>query len=418
MKLDLTNGIVSKKECENKELCEKVKEYHKILHSGDYSMGTTWVDWPNNFDKAEFEKVKELSKKIKAESDVLLVVGIGGSYLGAKAGIDVLSKNQGLEIIFAGINFYYEDLASKLEKIKDKNVTVNVVSKSGTTVEILSALNIIEKFMKNKYKEEYKQRMIFTTDKEVGYLRKRANAEGIQTLTVPTNMGGRFSVLSSVGMLPFACAGLDIDAIISGAKSAYKELLVDDIKNNFAYKYSAYRYLINKTLDKKIELFATFNTKMASFSAWLQQLFAESEGKEGKGLYVCPVTFSTDLHSVGQFIQQGSSIIAETFINVQKTKQNSVLSEISSDSPIKFLEGKTFNDINDAAFKGTVKAHIEAKVPVAIFNIEEINEFNFGYMVYYFEVACAMSGFLLGVNPFDQPGVEQYKAQMKQLLKR
>ena len=418
MKLNLTNAGINEKEYTSKEFVKKVKEIHEDLHSADHSAGTTWVDYPISYDKKEFLKVQRLARDIEKNSDVLLVVGIGGSYLGAKAGIDMLGKNGKVEVVFAGITFDYADLFSKLECLKNKDVTVNVVSKSGTTVEILATLNIVERFMKNKYKNDYKKRMIYTTDKNKGYLISRAPIDGIETLTVPDNMGGRYSVLSSVGMLPFMVAGINIKKVMEGAYDACNALNTPDIDSNPAYKYAVYRYLLNRKLGKKVELFSTFSSKMASFGAWLQQLFAESEGKDKKGLYVCPATFSTDLHSVGQFIQQGTPMLAETFLNVETPLRDNTLNNIALDSPIKFLDGKTFADLNKAAFEGTLKAHKEAGVPIAVVSIDEINEYNFGYLVYFFELACGMSGYLLGVNPFNQPGVEQYKTYMKELLKK
>ena len=361
----------------------------------------------------------KIAKEIQSKADALLVVGIGGSYLGAKAGMDMMLQKKGkVEVIFAGTNFDYVDLAEKLDYLKDKDVYVNVVSKSGTTVEILSTLNIVERFLKNKYKGEYKSHLIFTTDKEKGYLRERANTEGIETLSVPDNMGGRFSVLSAVGLLPFAAAGINIKKIMEGALNAYNDLQSDDISQNLAYKYAIYRFLINKKLGKKIELFASFASKMTSFGAWLVQLFNESEGKDQKGLFVSSLAYSTDLHSVGQFIQQGTPIVAETFIDVKTPLKDNNLTNIPLGSPIKFLDGKMMSDVNRAGFEGTVKAHAEAKVPIAILEVDEINEETFGYLVYFFELACGASGYLLGVNPFNQPGVEQYKAHMKQLLNK
>ena len=419
MKLNLDNSRIKYGDIIAKDYQKRIKDISARLHNPDHSEGTTWVDYPINYDKKEFAKVQKLAKHINETSDALLVVGIGGSYLGAKAGLEMLasSKNK-LEIIFAGISFDYSDLADKLERLKNKDVTVNVISKSGTTVEILTTLAIVEKFLKNKYKGDYKNRLIFTTDKTNGYLRQRANQDGIETLTVPDSMGGRFSVLSSVGMLPFACADINIKKIMEGANSAYHELATDQIDHNPAYQYAVYRHLINKKLGKKIELFTSFNLQLSSLGSWLQQLFDESEGKDGKGLFVAPLTFSTDLHSVGQFIQQGSAIIAETFIKVNNPEKNITLSNIPLDSPIKFLDGKTMNDVNDAALVGTIQAHKDAGVPIVVLEIDQINEFNFGYLVYFFELACSASAYLLGVNPFNQPGVEQYKSYMKELLKK
>lgn len=420
MKLNLTYSGLKESEFETKEFQKKIKEIHEKLHSEDTSAGTTWASWPELYDKKEFNKILKLAKEIEHKADALLVIGIGGSYLGAKAGMDMLGsliKKKKVEIIFTGINFDYVDLAEKLEYLKDKDVYVNVVSKSGTTVEILSTLNIVERFLKNKYKGDYKSRMIFTTDKEKGYLRERANLEGIETVCVPDNMGGRFSVLSAVGLLPFAAAGINIKKIMEGAAAAYNDLLTATIELNPAYKYAVYRYLVNKKLGKKIELFASFSSKLTSFGAWLVQLFNESEGKDQKGLFVSSLSYSTDLHSVGQFIQQGTPMIAETFIDVKTPLKDNNLTNIPLGSPIKFLDGKMMSEINAAGFEGTVKAHKEANVPIAILEVDEITEETFGYMVYFFELACGASGYLLGVNPFNQPGVEQYKAHMKQLLK-
>jgi glucose-6-phosphate isomerase len=418
MKLNLENGLIKSGEFTAREFQKKIHEIHENLHSGDHSAGTTWVDWPVCYDKKEFTKILKLAKHIEETSDALLVVGIGGSYLGAKAGIDMLAKRSKVEVVFAGTSFDYSDLATKLDYLKDKDVTVNVVSKSGTTVEILSTLNIVERFMKNKYKNDYKTRMIYTTDKAKGYLREQAVLNGIETLTVPDNMGGRYSVLSSVGLLPLAVAGVNIKKIMEGVNRAYLEFGTDDIEENAAYKYAIYRYLLNKKLGKKVELFSSFSLKFASFGSWLQQLFCESEGKDKKGLFVSSLTFSTDLHSVGQFIQQGSPILAETFIDVKNPLKDNVISNVALGSPIKFLDGKSMGDLSRAGFDGTVKAHKEAGVPIAIVEVDEINEDTFGYLVYFFEIACATSAYLLGVNPFNQPGVESYKTYMKELLKK
>lgn len=418
MELNLENSLIKESELYSRDYQKRIKEIDESLRDSDHSAGTTWVDWPLCYDKKEFSKIQKLAKQINSDSEALLVVGIGGSYLGAKAGMELLAKKSNVEIIFAGINLDYSDLGAKLEYLKDKDITVNVVSKSGTTVEILTTLNIIERFMKNKYKNDYKKRMIYTTDKAKGYLRTCAVTEGIETLIVPDNMGGRYSVLSAVGLLPFAVAGINTKKIMEGALAAYDDLNTDNIETNPAYKYAIYRHLVNKKLGKKLELVSSFSSKMSSFGAWLQQLYCESEGKEGKGLFVCPLTFSTDLHSVGQFIQQGSPIMSETFIDVKNPAKDNAILNVPLGSPIKFLDNKNVSDVCKAAFDGTVKAHADAEVPIAIISIDEINEFNYGYLVYFFELSCAASAYLLGVNPFDQPGVEQYKSYMKENLKK
>ena len=417
MKIDFNYSLIKQNDIFAKDYQKKIKEINTNLHSKDHSAGTTWVDWPTNYDAKELLKIQKLARNIKESSDALLVIGIGGSYLGAKSGLELLAKKSKVEIIFAGINFDYADLGAKLDYLKDKDVSVNVVTKSGSTVEILSTLNIVERFMKNKYKNDYKKRMIYTTSTN-SYLYDIAVKNGIETLSVPENMGGRYSVLSAVGMLPFAVADIKIKKILEGAAQAEQDFNNEIVTENIAYQYAIYRHIINKKLNKKIELFSTFSTQLSSFNYWLQQLFCESEGKDGEGLFVTPLTFSTDLHSVGQFIQQGTPMVAETFLHIENPSKDSTISNVPLGSPIKFLEGKTLSTINDAAFNGTVKAHSEAKVPIVIISIDEINEFNYGYLVYFFEIACAASGYLLKVNPFDQPGVEQYKAYMKENLKK
>ena len=282
MQLDLSKSLIRESEIFTKNYKEKLELIRKKLHSDNHSAGTTWVDWPVNYDKKEFNKMITLSKKVKKNSQVLLVVGIGGSYLGAKSGIDLLKKDKGIEVVFVGINFDYIDLYEKLNYVKDKDITVNVVSKSGTTVEILCAYSIIEKFMKKKYKSDYKSRIIFTTDKQKGYLRSLAKTEKIDCLTVPDDMGGRYSVLSSVGLFPFACAGINVEKIMKGAQNAYFDFLQ---KENIAEKYAVYRHLVNTKLNKKIEIFSSFYCKLASFGQWLTQLFNESEGKDGRTIY-------------------------------------------------------------------------------------------------------------------------------------
>ena len=289
--------------------------------------------------------------------------------------------------MFAGTNLDYSDLGAKLDYLKDKDVTVNVVSKSGTTVEILSTLNIIERFMRNKYKNDYKKRMIYTTDKQKGYLRECAVADGIETLVVPDNMGGRYSVLSAVGMLPFAVAGISIKKVMEGAIQAYNDLKSDDLELNSAYRYAVYRHLVHKKYGKQVELISSFSSKMSSFGAWLQQLYCESEGKDRKGLFVSPLTFTTDLHSVGQFIQQGSSILTETFIDIESPLKDNAILNVPLGSPIKFLDNKNISDVAKAAFTGTIKAHNEAGVPIAVISVDEISEYNFGYLVYFFELS-------------------------------
>ncbi len=418
MNIELKFSGFSPEDISTRENQRIISNINEQLFKNDKSAGTAWATCPTDYDQKELAKILKLAKQIEKNSDALLVIGIGGSYLGAKAGLDFLQKKSKVEVVFAGTSFDYSDIAQKLDSLKGKDITVNVVSKSGTTVEILSTLNIVEKFLKNKYKNDYKSRMIFTTDKEKGYLRKKANLEGIETLSVPDNMGGRFSVLSAVGLLPFACSGINIKKILEGAQEAQKALSNDNLKINPAYQYAVYRNLVAKKYNKKIEMFSVFNTAFSSFGDWLQQLFAESEGKNQKGMFVCSQTFSTDLHSVGQFLQEGSPIFAETFLILKNSQKDAALSNIALDSPIKFLDGKTFNELNRCAYEGTLKAHNDANIPIVTITVDNLDEFEFGYLVYFFELSCAASGLMLGINPFNQPGVEQYKSYMKELLNK
>ncbi len=417
MELELKFSGFSQNEIASKDNQKQINEIHKRLHASDKSAGTTWVTWASDYDKKELAKILKLAKTIEANSDVLLVLGIGGSSLGAEAGLEFMPHKGKLEIVIAGTSFDYNHLAKALDGLKNKDVTVNVVSKSGTTVETLAALNIVEKFMKNKYKADYKSRMILTTDKQKGYLRQKANAEGFETLCVPDFMDGRYSVLSAVGLLPFACAGLNVKKILEGCAAAEVDFGVPDIKTNLAYQYACYRNMVAKTYNRKIEMFSFFEVAFSKFGAWLQQLFAESEGKNQKGMFVCAQTFSTDLHSVGQFLQQGSPIFAETFLLSNEIRRDATLSNIPLDNPIKFLDGKLFSHLNSCAYEGSLKAHNDANIPIVTIKIDKLDEFEFGYLVYFFEKACAASAMLQGINPFGQPGVEQYKTYMKELLK-
>lgn len=417
MKLDLTLSTIDINN-QFKEYADKICDIHHRLHAVNSSMNTAWVDWPQSVTQTELDEISKLAKTIQSNSDTLLIIGIGGSYLGANAGINLLGNHSNVDIYFTGINFNYEELYEKLEALKNRDLTINVISKSGSTTEILCAFNIVENFLKTKYGSEYLNRIIITTDNSNGYLRERAQQDNIKSLSIPQNMGGRYSVLSSVGLLPFAVAGIDIYKIIDGAKQASLDLSSADIAENSAYQYALYRYLINEQLHKKIEIFVNYNSKFDLFYKWLQQLFTESEGKDGKGLFVTSLSYSTDLHSVGQFIQQGSPIVAETFLRTTKHIHDTQILNEPQNSPINYLNNRRMSELLDASFYGTIQAHSNAHIPIAIFEIDEINEFNLGYLFYFFMLSCAMSGFLLEVNPFDQPGVEEYKKRMKQILSK
>ena len=394
----------------------KIDNIYCKLYSNDHSAGTDWVDWPALCDGDVLEPIYKLANEINKNSEVLFVIGIGGSFLGAKSGIELLGQKSKTNVRFIGYNMDYENLLNELGYAKDMNVTVNVVSKSGSTSEILATLNIVEDFLKDKYGKDYIKHLIFTTDMESGYLSDRAKSKGITLLGIPKYMGGRYSVLSAVGLLPFAVAGIDIKKLIDGAKDAYNELKSPLVENNNSLKYAVYRYLLKNKLNKSIELFASFIPNFRFFGDWLSQLFNESEGKDGNGLFVTNASYSTDLHSIGQFIQDGSRILGETIISSNYFNKDTSLKNITNESPIKFLEGKKISEIIKAQLEGTVKAHSLADVPIIIIDLDRIDEYNYGYLVYFFEHACAVSGYLLSINPFNQPGVEQYKNCMKELL--
>lgn len=406
-----------------------VKTAHQMIHNktglGNDFLG--WVDLPKNYDKEEFERILKSSEKIKNDSDVLLVIGIGGSYLGARAAIEMighsfknnLTKEQrkAPEIYFVGQNISSTYMADLLDVIKDKDVSINVISKSGTTTEPAIAFRIFKEFLEKKYgKEEAKKRIYATTDKAKGALKKLADEEGYETFVIPDDVGGRFSVLTPVGLLPIASAGLDIKAMMNGAFEASKDFSSDDLDNNYSYQYAVVRNALHKK-GKEIELLVNYEPKLHYVSEWWKQLFGESEGKDNKGIFPASVDFSTDLHSMGQYIQEGKRILFETVLNVLNVDREITIEKAKDDlDGLNYLAGKTVDFVNKKAFEGTMLAHTDGNVPNLIVNIPKLDEFNFGYMVYFFEKACAMSGYLLGVNPFDQPGVEAYKKNMFALL--
>ncbi len=410
--LNLANSQINENEFKKKKYLKKFEEINVSLHSGKEDW-TTWVDYPSRNQK-HLDEVKNLAKKITSDGDALIVLGIGGSYLGAYAGLSAIKSSSKTDVVFAGINFSNEELSEVFSRYKDKNVYVNVISKSGTTTETMIAFDYALSFLKTKYNKKYKDHLIITTDKNKGYLRDFANKNKIMTLEVPDNIGGRYSVLSAVGTLPLLCAGINIDNLFKGACQAEKELAISN-ENNLAYRYALSRFLLNKK-GKSVEILSTFYPRLSNIGAWWTQLFAESEGKDKKGLFVTNLNFSTDLHSVGQFIQQGTPLLFETFLSVNKVTKDRRLTKIDKDSPIKYLERKTVEEINLAAQQGTIEAHVSAKVPVLQITIDKIDEEHIGYLFYFFELACAISGKFLDVDPFNQPGVEDYKRNMKKYL--
>ncbi len=402
---------------------------HDMLHNktglGNDFLG--WVDLPNNYDKEEFARIKKAAEKIKSDSDVLVVIGIGGSYLGARAAIECLGhsfrnnlnkeERKTPEIYFAGNNISSTYLMDLLDIIKDKDVSLNVISKSGTTTEPAIAFRVLKEFLENKYgKEEAAKRIYATTDAKKGALKQVSDEEGYETFVIPDDVGGRFSVLTPVGLLPIAVAGIDIDAIMTGANDARVDFSNSNLDENDCYQYAVVRNILHRK-GKDIELLVNYEPNLHYVSEWWKQLYGESEGKDQKGLFPASVDFSTDLHSMGQYVQDGKRILFETVLNVEKPRRVLNLKEEANDlDGLNYLSGKTLDFVNEKAFQGTLLAHTDGQVPNLLINIPTLDEYNFGYLVYFFEKACGISGYLLGVNPFNQPGVEAYKKNMFALL--
>lgn len=410
-------------------LAPLVQAAHEQLHNktgaGNDFLG--WLDLPTDYDKEEFARIKQAAEKIKSDSDVLLVVGIGGSYLGARAAIEalthsffnVLSKEdrKAPQVFFVGNSISAPYLNQLLDAIKGKEVSVNVISKSGTTTEPAIAFRIFKKYLEEKYGvDEARKRIYATTDKERGALKTLASKEGYESFVIPDDVGGRFSVLTAVGLLPIAAAGVDIDSIMSGAQKAQEELSISDLKENPAYQYAAIRnVLYNK--GKNIELLVNYEPSLQYFSEWWKQLFGESEGKDLKGLFPASANFSTDLHSLGQYVQEGRRDLFETVVLVKQPVSDVTIEAEEEDlDGLNYLAGQTVDQVNYKAFQGTLLAHTDGNVPNLVVEVPALDSFSFGYLVYFFEKACAISGYLLGVNPFDQPGVEAYKKNMFALL--
>lgn len=382
-----------------------------------------WVDLPTNYDKEEFARIKAAAKKIQSNSDILIVIGIGGSYLGARAAIELLKspfynnlKKDTPDIYYVGNNINPTYLNEVLSICEGKDISVNVISKSGTTTEPALAFRVFRELVEKKYgKEGTKERIFCTTDKARGTLKQLADTEGYETFVIADDVGGRYSVLTAVGLLPIAVAGCDIDAIMAGAKQAQDELS-KDFDNNDCYKYAALRNILYSK-GKNVELLVSYDPSFTMMAEWFKQLFGESEGKDNKGIFPASVTFSTDLHSMGQFIQDGSRIMFETVVDIKKPKQDFFLnSDAENLDGLNFLTNQNMSVVNRKAFEGTVLAHTEGGVPNIVLELEDTSEKSFGYMVYFFEKACAISGYMLGVNPFNQPGVESYKKNMFALL--
>lgn len=403
----------------------QVEAAAEALHSksglGNDFLG--WVELPTNYDKDEFARIKAAAEKIKSNSDILIVIGIGGSYLGARAAIELLKstlynnkKKDTPDIYYVGNSINPNYLNEVIELCEGKDFSVNVISKSGTTTEPALAFRIFKKLCEDKYgKEGAKERIFATTDKARGTLKNLSDTEGYETFVIPDDVGGRFSVLTAVGLLPIAVAGCDIDALMEGAAKAQNDFMAD-FENNDCYKYAALRNILHRK-GKSVEMLVSYDPNFVMMSEWYKQLFGESEGKDNKGIFPASVVFSTDLHSMGQYIQDGARIMFETVVDIKNPKTDLFLKDDEENlDGLNFLTNQNMSVVNRKAFEGTVLAHTEGGVPNIILELEDTAEASVGYMIYFFEKACAISGYVLGVNPFNQPGVESYKANMFALL--
>lgn len=413
-------------EDEFKGIAPMVKTAHEMLHTGT-GLGNDFIGWltlPTDYDKEEFARIKKAAEKIKKDTDVFIVIGIGGSYLGARAAIEFLtSQNYNAlakdtpQIYFTGNSISSSALSDLLEICEGKNVSINMISKSGTTTEPAIAFRVFREYLEKKYgKEEAKSRIYCTTDKAKGTLKQLADKEGYETFVVPDDVGGRFSVLTAVGLLPIAVSGADIDALMAGAQKAQSDFDNDDLMTNDCYRYAAIRNILYRK-GYSTEILVAYEPAFTMMSEWYKQLFGESEGKDNKGVYPSSVIFSTDLHSMGQYIQEGRRSLFETVVKFEKCKKEITLgTDPENVDGLNFLSGKTMDFVNEKAFEGTVLAHNDGGVPNVVLNVKEMTEEELGYLIYFFEKACAISGYLLGVNPFNQPGVESYKKNMFALL--
>lgn len=413
-------------ENEYKGIAPMVKAAHETLidRSGLGNDFLGWVTLPTDYDKTEFERIKKAAEKIKKDSKVLIVIGIGGSYLGARAAIEALKSTlynslckDTPEIYFVGNSISPTYLNEVISLVEGKDFSVNVISKSGTTTEPALAFRVFRELLEQKYGAEgAKSRIYATTDKARGTLKELSDRNGYETFVIPDDVGGRYSVLTAVGLLPIACAGCDIDALMNGAKAAQDGLCDPDIDKNDCYKYAAIRNILYRK-GYKAEMLVAYENSFAMMNEWFKQLYGESEGKDGKGIYPTSATFSTDLHSLGQFIQDGSKMLFETVLQFEQPQKDFFLKDDPENNDgLNFLSGQNMSVVNRKAFEGTVLAHTEGGVPNTVLEVPVLNEFELGYMIYFFEKACAISGYIMGVNPFDQPGVESYKKNMFALL--
>lgn len=420
MKLDLSQALLR----EDLSIWQqKVNDIHQSLLDGTCKGNDFigWYRWPFDYDRNEFTEIKRVGAEIRHDGDVLLVCGIGGSYLGARSAIEMMKglyPDDKLEIIYTGNSLSSTYLQQILHHIEGKSVYLNVISKSGTTTETAVAFRIFEQYMYDHYtKDEAQRRIIATTDKAKGTLKELAGKRGYRTFVIPDDIGGRYSVFTAVGLLPIAAAGIDIDELMRGCQKAFNDLADPNLKTNIAYSYAVVRRLLEKQ-GKDVELLVTYEPSMTMIAEWWKQLFGESEGKEGKGIFPGSVTFTTDLHSMGQFIQEGSKHLFETILAVKKPANDLIFPEDKDNlDHMNYLAGKSVDWVNKMACQGTIDAHVNTgTVPNIILTLDDTSAFSYGYMIYFFFRACAMSVLLLDVNPFNQPGVEVYKKNMFKLL--
>ena len=408
---------------------EKVKTIHLNMHQkigvGNEFLG--WLDLPENYNKEEFKRIKQTADKILRDTDILLVIGVGGSYLGARATIEALThsfkqlqiRSTVPEIIFVGHNLNSTYIHELLEVLDSKDISINVISKSGTTLEPAIAFRIFKEYLEKRYgKKEAQKRIFVTTDQKNGLLRQIAEQENYQTFTIPKDIGGRYSIFTPVGLLPIQVSGISIDMLMSGARQAMFDLFEPDVLNNFAYQYAVIRNILYEK-GKQIEIFVNYESKLHYFAEWWKQLFGESEGKDQRGIFPAATTYTTDLHSLGQYVQDGDRIIFQTILQIKEPNKNLHIqhNEDNLDN-LNYLAGKSLHEINRKAFEGALKAHTHGGVPNLVLEIPKLDAFYLGYLFYFFQKACAMSGNLFQINPFDQPGVEAYKNNMFELLGR
>ena len=424
MKINFNNALINDKGFNYYE--DVVKDIHNKLHkncnSHDAFIG--WLNLPINYDKDELEQIKLSAQKVKNNSKYLLVIGIGGSYLGARAVIEALTstfynlRENSPIILYVGNNLSTNYINDIIKIIGNDDFSINVISKSGTTTEPAIAFRIFKKILENKYGNKANERIFVTTDEQKGALRIIAKKNNYQTFKIPNNIGGRYSVLTAVGLFPIAVANINVDKLMNGAIKAYDKYNNSNLKENDCYKYAVIRNLLYHK-NKNIEIFASYEPRLHYFIEWLKQLFGESEGKDGKGIFPVGVEFTTDLHSLGQYIQDGKRNLFETVLNIENTNESIIMTKEENNlDNLNYLEGLTLDYINHKAMEGTINAHVSNDVPNILINFKKLDEESIGELIYFFELACAMSGFILNVNPFNQPGVEKYKQNIFKLLNK